>query len=184
MRGSSIMSESCTMRSMRSMRGGLFSVVEGPCKRYAMAPPRMSGLRPRPRRRFVRQWETAWTKRKVPRMDGSHGAGVTHTIRTARMLSLTPRLLLLLSYSTETGTLGPARGVNIGRDGLCSMRSMRVGFIFRSRGPSLKVHHGQCLTSMAKHDTGGSPLRTTARSHSTEHQWCQGHTQECTRAVL
>jgi hypothetical protein len=29
-----------------------------------------------------------------------------------------------------------------------SMRSMRGGFIFRNRGPSLKVHHGQCLTSM------------------------------------
>jgi hypothetical protein len=26
-----------SMRSMRSMRGGLFPVVEGPCKRYAMA---------------------------------------------------------------------------------------------------------------------------------------------------
>ncbi len=29
-----------------------------------------------------------------------------------------------------------------------SMRSIRGGFIFRNRGPSLKVHHGQCLTSM------------------------------------
>ncbi len=29
-----------------------------------------------------------------------------------------------------------------------SMRSMRGGFIFRNRGPSLKVHHCQCLTSM------------------------------------
>ena len=26
-----------------------------------------------------------------------------------------------------------------------SMRSMRGGFIFRNGGPSLKVHHGQCL---------------------------------------
>jgi hypothetical protein len=26
-----------SMRSMRSMRGGLFPVVEGPCKRYAVA---------------------------------------------------------------------------------------------------------------------------------------------------
>ncbi len=25
---------------------------------------------------------------------------------------------------------------------------MRGGFIFRNRGPSLKIHHGQCLTSM------------------------------------
>ncbi len=32
-----------SMHSMRSMRGGLFSAVEGPCKRYAMAPTRMSG---------------------------------------------------------------------------------------------------------------------------------------------
>jgi hypothetical protein len=30
----------------------------------------------------------------------------------------------------------------------CSMRSMRGVLIFRSRGPSLQVHHGQCLTSM------------------------------------
>jgi hypothetical protein len=37
---------------------------------------------------------------------------------------------------------------------LCSMRpmrSMRGGLIFRNRGPSLKVHHGQCLTSMYVH---------------------------------
>jgi hypothetical protein len=48
-----------------------------------------------------------------------------------------------------------------------SMRSMRGGFIFRNRGPSLKVHHGQCLTSMTKHDSGGSnrgmPSRTSHR---------------------
>jgi hypothetical protein len=31
-----------SMRSMRSMRGDLFSVVEGSCKRYAIAPTRMS----------------------------------------------------------------------------------------------------------------------------------------------
>ncbi len=49
-----------------------------------------------------------------------------------------------------------------------SVHSMRGGFIFRSqyydkysvfvtvtvsRRPSLKVHHGQCLTTMTKHDT-------------------------------
>ncbi len=38
-----------------------------------------------------------------------------------------------------------------------SMRSMRGGFIFRNRGPSLKVHHCQHLASVTKHDTGGSP---------------------------
>ncbi len=32
-----------SMRSMRSMRYDLFCVVEGPCKRYAMAPTRVSG---------------------------------------------------------------------------------------------------------------------------------------------
>jgi hypothetical protein len=37
------------------------------------------------------------------------------------------------------------------------MRFMRDGLIFRSRGPSLEVHHGQCLTSMTKHDTCGLP---------------------------
>jgi hypothetical protein len=34
-----------------------------------------------------------------------------------------------------------------------SMRSMRGGFIFRNRGPSLKVHHCQHLASVTKHDT-------------------------------
>jgi hypothetical protein len=29
-----------------------------------------------------------------------------------------------------------------------AMRSMRGGFIFRNRGPSLKAHHGQHLASM------------------------------------
>jgi hypothetical protein len=33
-----------------------------------------------------------------------------------------------------------------------TVRSMRGGFIFRNRGPSLKVHRGQCLKSMTKHD--------------------------------
>jgi hypothetical protein len=33
-----------------------------------------------------------------------------------------------------------------------SMRSMRGGFIFRNRGPSLKVHHCQHLVSVTKHD--------------------------------
>jgi hypothetical protein len=36
-----------------------------------------------------------------------------------------------------------------------SMRSMRGGFIFHNRGPSLKVHHCQHLASVTKHDTGG-----------------------------
>ncbi len=35
-----------------------------------------------------------------------------------------------------------------------SMCSMRGGFIFHKRGPLLKVHHSQCLTSMTKHDSG------------------------------
>jgi hypothetical protein len=33
--------------------------------------------------------------------------------------------------------------------GMRSMRSMRGGIIFRNRGPSLKVHHGQCPTRMS-----------------------------------
>ena len=37
------------------------------------------------------------------------------------------------------------------------MRSMCGGFIFRNWGPLLKVHHSKCLTSMTKHDSGGSP---------------------------
>jgi hypothetical protein len=38
-----------------------------------------------------------------------------------------------------------------------SMHSIRGGFVFRNWGPSRNVHHGQCLTSMTKHDSGGSP---------------------------
>ncbi len=37
------MSDSCTMRSMRSMRGGLFSVVEGPCKGILCVAPNRIG---------------------------------------------------------------------------------------------------------------------------------------------
>jgi hypothetical protein len=76
------------MRFMRSMRGDLFPVVEGHCKKYAMA-------------RHVRQAttasrrETACTKRKVPRVDGSVE---TYAIRTAPTLSLTPRLLLIFRH--------------------------------------------------------------------------------------
>jgi hypothetical protein len=40
---------------------------------------------------------------------------------------------------------------------MCSMCSMRGGIIFHNRGPSLKVHHCQCLTRITKHDSGGSP---------------------------
>jgi hypothetical protein len=43
-----------------------------------------------------------------------------------------------------------------------SMRSMCSGFIFRNRGALLKVHHGQCLTSMTKHDV----LRSHRRAQS------------------
>jgi hypothetical protein len=40
-----------------------------------------------------------------------------------------------------------------------SMRSMRGGIIFRNRGPSLKVHHGQCLHRRAENEP------TTQRMH-------------------
>jgi hypothetical protein len=50
----------------------------------------------------------------------------------------------IVAYSSEE-----ANGYSYGPDGtMRSMRSMRGGFIFRNRGPSLKVHHGQHLTSM------------------------------------
>ena len=52
----------------------------------------------------------------------------------------------------------------------CSIRSMRGGIVFRNRGPSLKVHHGQCPTSMTKHDSGGSPP-----SNSVRHCHCHSH---------
>jgi hypothetical protein len=50
-----------------------------------------------------------------------------------------------------------------GNDIATSMRSMRGGFIFRNRGPSLKVHRGQCLTSMTLVDGLPGP-HATARS--------------------
>ncbi len=37
-----------------------------------------------------------------------------------------------------------------------AMRTTSSGFIFSNQGPSLNVHRGQCLTSMSKHDAGGS----------------------------
>ncbi len=46
----------------------------------------------------------------------------------------------------------PASGRLRNRGPFTSMRSMRGGFILRNRGPSLEVHHGQCLTSMTMHD--------------------------------
>jgi hypothetical protein len=53
------------MRSMRSMRGGLFPVVEGPCKRYAMTRHVCQATTAsRGRRRSVPQRETARTKRR------------------------------------------------------------------------------------------------------------------------
>jgi hypothetical protein len=56
------------------------------------------------------------------------------------------------------------------------MRSVRGGFIFRNRGPSLKVHHGQCLTSMTKHDSGGSPPGAACDSMKPPHDKTQGST--------
>jgi hypothetical protein len=55
-----------------------------------------------------------------------------------------------------------------------SMRSMCGGFISRNWGPSLKVHHGQCLTSMTKHDSGASPPGATCDSAKPPHDKAQG----------
>jgi hypothetical protein len=52
---------------------------------------------------------------------------------------------------------------------MCSMRSMRGGIIFRNWGPLLKVHHGQCLTRMTKHDSGESPPRAACDSAKQPH---------------
>jgi hypothetical protein len=57
-----------------------------------------------------------------------------------------------------------------------SMRSMRGGIIFRNRGPSLKVHHGQCPTRIAKHDSGGSPPGAACDSAKPPHGKTQGST--------
>jgi len=55
------------------------------------------------------------------------------------------------------------------------MRSMRGGFIFRSQGPWLKVHHGQCLTSVTKHDAGGSPPGANRNVATPLHGHSHGH---------
>jgi hypothetical protein len=60
-----------------------------------------------------------------------------------------------------------------------SMRSMRGGIIFRNRGPSLKVHHGQCLASMTKHDTDVSPPGAECESAKLSHDKTQGSTSGC-----
>ncbi len=53
---------------------------------------------------------------------------------------------------------------------------MRGGIIFRNWGPSLKVHHGQCLTRMTKHDSGGSPPGAACDSAKPPHGKMQGST--------
>jgi hypothetical protein len=64
------------------------------------------------------------------------------------------RACLLCSYVTVVvGTSQAALHARV-RCSMRSMRSMRGGFIFHNRGPSLKVHHCQHLASVTKHDTG------------------------------
>ncbi len=52
---------------------------------------------------------------------------------------------------------------------MLSMCSMRGGFIFHNQGPLLKVHHCQHLTSVTKHDTGGSPPGAACNSTKQPH---------------
>jgi hypothetical protein len=47
-----------------------------------------------------------------------------------------------------------------------STRSMRGGFIFRSRGPSLKVHHSQYLARLSRVIHGLSGFPTVTPWHS------------------
>ena len=47
------------------------------------------------------------------------------------------------------------------------------------RGTSLKVHRGQCLTSMTKHDSGGWPSRAACDSAKPPHDKTQGSTSGC-----
>jgi hypothetical protein len=54
------------------------------------------------------------------------------------------------------------------------MRSVRGCFIFHSQGPSLKVHHGQCLRSVTKHDSGGSPPGAACDGEKPPHDKMQG----------
>jgi hypothetical protein len=71
----------------------------------------------------------------------------------------------------------PQSGVLARYVATCSMRfmrSMRGGFVFRNRRPSLKAHHGQCLTSMTKHDSGGSPPGDACDSKKPPHGKTQG----------
>ncbi len=55
----------------------------------------------------------------------------------------------------------------------CSMCSMCGGFIFHSLRPSLKVRHSQCLTSVTKHDSGGSPPGAACYSAKLSHDKTQ-----------
>jgi hypothetical protein len=57
-----------------------------------------------------------------------------------------------------------------------SVCSMHGGFIFRNWGPILKVHHSQCLTSMTKHDSDGSPPGAAYVSAKPPHDKTQGAT--------
>ncbi len=54
------------------------------------------------------------------------------------------------------------------------MCSMCAGFIFCSWGSLLKVHHGQCLTGMTKHYTGGLPPGSACDRAKPPHGKAQG----------
>ncbi len=107
-------------------------------------------------------------KRKVLRPDG--GVSMSLHIRTARTLSRAPRLLPLCP---QTSSPSAHWRQETGRY-MLSMRSMRGGFIFRSQGPSLKVHHSQYLASMTKHDTGGLPPGAACDSTKPPHGKARG----------
>ncbi len=78
----------CTMRSMRSMRGGFIFRSRGPLQKVCHDPARMSGhdCLPGPQTVCFPGGRPHEQNEEVPQMDGS--AGRTHTIRTAHTVSL------------------------------------------------------------------------------------------------
>jgi hypothetical protein len=67
------------------------------------------------------------------------------------------RVIRVLCAMALFSAVGDPRDRDRDRDPITENKSQRIERIERiERRPSLKVHHGQCLTSMAKHDNGGS----------------------------
>ena len=148
--------------------GDDFSVHGGSRERYAMAQTRMPvhRLLPASQEKSKTQGSTARTIRSARTPPAS--ADFLYNVDYPRAHPRIERWAPMGSVPHWWG------GFPLVVSSMRSMRYMRGGFIFRNRGPLLKVHHSQCLTSMTKHDAGGSPPGAACNSAKPPHGKTQG----------